>query len=125
VPDWSAETISAFLEQQFQAQHIYYQQHYLNAEFLIIQVDGQAAGRLYLDRRPAEFRIVDISLLPEFRGRGLGEIILKSILAEAGKIKTPVRIHVERNNPALHLYERLGFRMIDDSHAIYLLMECG
>lgn len=123
VPDWTAADISAFLEQQFQAQHIYYQQHYSNAEFQIILVEGQAAGRLYLDRRLLEFRIVDITFLPDFRGRGLGEIILRNILAEAAKVQKSVSIHVERNNPALHLYERLGFQMLDDSHAVYLLME--
>ncbi len=123
VPDWTAADISAFLEHQFQAQHIYYQQHYPNAEFKIILFEGQTAGRLYLDRWPKEFRIVDITLLPEFRGRGLGELILRNILEEAAQVQKSVSIHVERNNPALHLYERLGFQMLNDSHAVYLLME--
>ena len=123
VPDWTAADISAFLEQQFQAQHTYYQQHYSNAQFQIILFEGQAAGRLYIDQWTQEIRIVDISLLPEFRGRGLGEIILRSILEEAAQVQKPVSIHVERFNKALKLYERLGFRMLDDSHAVYLLME--
>jgi GNAT superfamily N-acetyltransferase len=123
VPEWSEADKAAFLEQQFQAQHSYYKQHYPKADFQIILFKGQTAGRLYLDRRPHEFRIVDISLLPALRGQGLGEIILKSILEEAAGIHKPVSIHVERFNKALQLYARLGFRILDDSHAVYLLME--
>lgn len=123
VPDWTAEQISWFLEQQFQAQHAYYQQYYPKADFQVILFEGQAAGRLYIDRRPNEFRIVDISLLPEFRGLGLGELILHRILEEAAAAGKPVTIHVERNNRARNLYDRLGFQILEDSHAVYLLME--
>ncbi len=123
VPAWSESEKAAFLEGQFKAQHHYYQQNYKNADFRIILFDRQAAGRLYLDRRAAEIRIVDISLLPEFRGKGLGELILRSILDEAAAKNLPVTIHVERFNKALNLYHRLGFKMLDDTHGVYLLME--
>lgn len=123
VEGWSEKDIAVFLEQQFQAQHIYYHQQYEYPDFRIILFKGQPAGRLYLDRRPKECRIVDITLLPEFRGKGLGETILKDLLAESASLQKTVTIHVERYNKARHLYDRLGFKMKDDSHAIYLLME--
>jgi ribosomal protein S18 acetylase RimI-like enzyme len=75
-----------------------------------------------LDRQPDEFRIVDIAVLPEFRGRGTGTMLLNGILAEADEAGVPVRIHVERFNPALSLYERLGFREVGDT-GVYVLLE--
>ena len=123
VTEWTEEQKQAFLRQQFQAQHTYYQQVYPKAKFLVILADGQPAGRLYLDYREKELRIVDITLLPDFRGRGYGEQILHSLLEEARGTGKPVTIHVERMNPALHLYERLGFQVISEENQVYLLME--
>ena len=79
-------------------------------------------GELALDRRPDEFRIIDIALLAEARRQGIGSHLLREILAEAGRAGLPVRIHVEQNNPALGLYHRLGFRQIGDE-GVYYLME--
>lgn len=123
VPFWSEDQKTAFLTQQFQAQHHAYQAGYRNREYSVILVDDQPAGRLYLDHRDLEIRIVDITLLPAFQRKGLGEYILRGILDNAANAGKKVTIHVERMNPALHLYERLGFRMVDDSNQVYLLME--
>jgi GNAT superfamily N-acetyltransferase len=119
---WSAAEKDAFLRQQFQAQHAFYQEHYEGARFEVILRDGQPIGRLYVARWAAEVRIVDIALLPEHRGAGIGTAILRDLLAEAGATGKPVRIHVERLNPARRLYERLGFVSIEDK-GVYYLME--
>src|SRR5262245_30144063 len=119
---WSADQQAAFLTQQFNAQHQYYQANYPHADFLIILVSGQPAGRLYVDRRADEIRLMDIALLPEHRGAGIGSGLIKELLAEAQLARKPVRIHVEKFNPALRLYERLGFSIIDD-RGVYWFME--
>jgi ribosomal protein S18 acetylase RimI-like enzyme len=123
VPGWTDEQKTAFLAQQFQAQHTYYQANFQQAAFQIILFENQSAGRLYLNQTEKAFHIIDISLLPEYRRRGIGELILRSIFDDATAVNKVVSIHVERNNPALRLYQRLGFTMLDDSHPIYLLME--
>lgn len=123
VPDWPAEQKTAFLRQQFLAQHHYYQQMYRHKQFCIILWEDQAAGRLYLDHNPDDLRIVDVALLPAFRGKGLGERLLRDILDAAAAAGKPVTIHVERQNRARHLYDRLGFRVINEDNAVYLLME--
>lgn len=123
VTAWTDADKAAFLEGQFKAQHVHYQHNYPNADFQVILFKGKAAGRLYLDRRATEIRIVDITLLPEFRGLGLGELILRSVLDEATGRNHSVSIHVERYNKALSLYHRLGFKMVDDAHPVYLFME--
>jgi ribosomal protein S18 acetylase RimI-like enzyme len=121
VTGWSPAQIHAFLAQQFAAQHAHYQEHYTDAQFSVI-MDGDAAiGRLYVARWPREIRIVDIALLPEHRSRGIGARFLKEIQAEGRASARPVSIHVERMNPALRLYQRLGFQETEDK-GVYLLL---
>ena len=119
---WSAEQQAAFLMQQFNAQHQYYQANYAGADFQIILLNGQAVGRLYVEHRVEEIRIIDIALLPEHRGAGIGAGLIKELLAEAERAGKPVRIHVEKFNPALRLYQRLGFSIVDD-RGVYWFME--
>src|SRR4051812_18821706 len=80
VMDWTAEQKDTFVQQQFNAQHAWYQDHYEGAQFDIILVDGVPAGRLYVHRRPREIRLVDITLLPEFRKGGIGTSLLRELL---------------------------------------------
>lgn len=119
---WSEAEKAAFLNGQFQAQHKYYQEVFPEAEFSILEKDGEPIGRLYIDRRKDEHRLIDIALLPEFRGRGLGGELMRGVLDEARAAGKLVRIHVEQNNPAMRLYTRLGFAKIEDQ-GVYWLME--
>jgi len=120
--DWGDEQKQAFVAMQFDAQHRHYAEHYPGAEYLIIEQHGRPVGRLYVDRRPYEIRLMDIALLPEHRGRGLGSRLIAMLLDEARAAGHVVRIHVEQFNPALRLYERLGFRRIEE-RGVYWLME--
>ena len=122
VTQWTEEQKTAFLQQQFQAQHTYYQQMYANARFLVILWKDQPAGRLYLDYREKEIRIVDIALLPDFRNRGFGQKILQHIMEDAATKGLSVSIHVERMNPALQLYQRLNFQIVSEENPVYFLM---
>ena len=119
---WDAGQKAAFVRMQFDGQHAYYQDHYADASFDVILVDGQPAGRRYVAREADEIRIVDIALLPDYCNRGIGTTLLRELQSEAAAAGKPLRIHVERFNPALSLYHRLGFRQIDD-RGVYLFME--
>jgi ribosomal protein S18 acetylase RimI-like enzyme len=121
VVPWSAAEREAFLTMQFNAQHKFYQEQFRQAEFQLILLDDEPIGRLYIDRRPDEIRLIDIALLTEQRNKGIGSLFLKEVLAEGERAGLPVRIHVEQYNPALGLYERLGFRKIGDQGVYYLL----
>ena len=114
VLDWTEEMKAAFVRQQFEAQHVWYQDHYQGARFDVILVDGVPAGRLYAHRRASEIRLVDITLLPEFRKDGIGTSLLRDLLAEGEAAGKPVTIHVEVFNPAMRLYERLGFQPVEE-----------
>jgi ribosomal protein S18 acetylase RimI-like enzyme len=119
---WTLEEKERFLRQQFHAQDHSYRTHYPGAEFLIIVVDGVDGGRLYVHRRPEEIRIMDVALLPGFRGQGIGTHLLKELLHEGQRSSRVVTIHVEAFNPALRLYQRLGFSQVAE-RGVYLLME--
>jgi ribosomal protein S18 acetylase RimI-like enzyme len=118
---WDEAQKDAFLRAQFDAQDRWYREHYTRATYEVITVDGERAGRLYLHRGESEIRIVDIALLPEYRGNGVGTSLLRDLLAEADAAGKRVTIHVERLNPALRLYERLGFSVAEDK-GVYLLL---
>jgi ribosomal protein S18 acetylase RimI-like enzyme len=122
VVPWDDAQKEAFLRMQFDAQDRWYREQYPRASYEVIVVDGEPAGRLYLHRGDAELRIVDIALLPEHRGNGVGTSLLHDLLAEADTAGKRVTIHVERMNPALRLYQRLGFRVAGE-HGVYLLLE--
>jgi ribosomal protein S18 acetylase RimI-like enzyme len=119
---WSDEQKAGFIAHQFEAQDAHYRLHYDDAAFDVIEVDGEPAGRLYVHRGPGEIRIVDIALTPSFRGRGLGTRLLGALIAEADGGGRKLSIHVEKENPARRLYERLGFRPAGE-HGVHLLME--
>jgi len=119
---WSPEQQAAFLGQQFDAQHYHYQTHYADAEFLVILLREQPIGRLYVARWPEQIALIDIALLPEYRNAGIGSRLLRGLLDEAATARKPLRIHVEKFNPALRLYRRLGFYPVEDK-GVYWYME--
>lgn len=121
VVDWTAEQKDAFVRQQFEAQHSWYAEHYVGADFQVILVDGVPAGRLYIHRREREIRLMDITLLPEHRGSGLGSSLLSNLMAESEATGKPLTIHVEIYNPAMRLYKRLGFTILEDRGVYHLL----
>lgn len=119
---WSEPQKETFLRQQFDAQSSYYEENYRGATFDVILSGGRPVGRLYVARWQEEIRIVDIALLPEHRGMGIGTHLLNALISESEETDKPLSIHVERFNPALRLYERLGFHEVEDK-GVYLLME--
>jgi ribosomal protein S18 acetylase RimI-like enzyme len=119
--DWDSEKKQQFYWMQFSAQHNYYQQNYKTASFGIISKDKEPIGRLYLDKNfeKNHWRIIDITILPKWRNQGIGKGIIEDILTQTEK----VTIHVEAFNPAMKLYERLGFKKVSEANGVYFLFE--
>jgi ribosomal protein S18 acetylase RimI-like enzyme len=111
---WAAETVAAFLAQQAEAQSKHYALHYAGADHRLVLLGGRPIGRILLYRMEREIRVVDLALLEEFRGRGIGTRLLREVLDEGGGTGRAVTIHVEKFNPALRLYARLGFAPVED-----------
>jgi ribosomal protein S18 acetylase RimI-like enzyme len=119
---WDAAQKEAFVAQQFAAQRAHYAEHYADASFEVVTVDDEPGGRLIVARREGAIRIVDISLLPRYRGRGVGTRVLRPLLDEADRVGATMTIHVEHFNRARGLYERLGFSAVAED-GMYLRME--
>ena len=116
---WTSEQKHGFLAQQFDAQDHHYRTHYAGAEFLVVEVDGRDAGRLYVHRAADDILVIDIALLPREQKRGVGTSILTNLVSEADESRRSMSLHVEPNNPALRLYKRLGFR-VEEAGDVYL-----
>jgi ribosomal protein S18 acetylase RimI-like enzyme len=119
---WDDEQRKSFLAMQFAAQHSHYQQQFPQASFSVILRENSPVGRLYVLREDREIRILDITILPEYRNGGIGTSLLRDLLDEAAEAKKRVLIYVETFNPSLRLLERLGFKSIAEE-GINFLME--
>ena len=118
---WTEEQREAFLRMQLSAQHRHYRERYPDATYQIILVEGKMVGRLYVARLDEQIRIIDITLLTEYRNAGVGTKIIEDLMAEAAEAEKPVRIYVESFNPSLRLFERLGFTKIEDNGVHFLM----
>ncbi len=128
---WPEAQCRAFAEMQFNAQWEHYWQHFPQSQCQLIVVSnwqdgpqqpGACLGRLWVDRGPDRLHVLDIALLPEARGQGLGTALLLSLMDEAGQRGVPLTVSVELHNPARALYERLGFVPQEAPQGIYQRM---
>jgi GNAT superfamily N-acetyltransferase len=119
---WSPAQTRDFLRMQFDLQRAHYRRHHPDASFLVVVRDGRPIGRLYVHYTPDDVRVLDISLLPDARGHGIGRWLLGQVLEEAARRGAPVTLHVALGNPARRLYERLGFRAVRQD-ALNVFME--
>jgi RimJ/RimL family protein N-acetyltransferase len=118
---WSDAQREAFIRMQFAAQQDHYRTHNPGATHDIIVLDEEAIGRLYVARREGEIRILDITILPEHRNKGIGTPLVKDLMAEAARAELALNIWVESFNPSHRLFERLGFSVVDDDRVNHLM----
>ena len=113
---WPEAQKCAFVDDQFRLQHVHFTRWYATADFWVVMQAHPLSlprpiGRLYLDRAPRAWRIVDIGLVAAARGQGLGSAMIGWIQASAAAAGASLALEVAANNPRAHaLYRRLGFR---------------
>ena len=118
---WDEAQKAAFFEMQFRAQYQSYSR-YPNTEYLIVRRDQRPIGRMYIQHNEECLLLLDISLLREFQGQGTGSALLAALMTNARACHQSIQLHVEKSNPALAWYQRLGFRIHADK-GVYLAME--
>ena len=118
---WGKKQTQLFLQQQFDAQHLHYQKQYPDADWLVVLKERKRIGRLYLERWPSQNRLIDIALLPEMKGKGLGVAMILDLMDEAKSAGKALSLHVEKFNPAKELYLGMEFDTIKDK-GVYDLM---
>ncbi len=120
--NWTESQKDHFIEFQFNAQHNYYLNQFPEIELYLIKNRAEKTGRLYVQKKAGEIRIVDFTLLPRFQYRGIGSAILTRLTEESDNEDKKLILHVEKQNPAIHLYERFGFKKISEE-GIHFYME--
>jgi GNAT superfamily N-acetyltransferase len=106
---WEDSMRDSFLRMQGEAQDADVRRRHPSADFLVIVADGQDAGRLYrVLLEDSELRLLDVALVPAWRGRGIGSRLLEELVEECRIQDWLLSLHVERDNPARRLYERVG-----------------
>lgn len=118
---WPAEQKAAFVRMQYEAQRDHYRAQHPQAEWSIVEHQGRDVGRLYLVREPERIHILDLTVLPERRGAGLGTLLLRRLQEEGARARLPLSIYVESFNPSQRLFARLGFQKQKEEGVHWLL----
>jgi ribosomal protein S18 acetylase RimI-like enzyme len=111
------EVLTELLPMQYAAREAGYRRQFPDASAEIVLVDGIPAGRVLVDRGDTALHVIDIALMPEHRGHGVGTDVLVALLDEASASSLPLTLSVLRGNPALRLYRRLGFEVNGEDEA--------
>ena len=120
--NWEEPQKEQFIEFQFNAQHTYYLNQFPEIELYLIKNKVANMGRLYVQKKADDIRIVDFTLLPKFQNGGIGSAILTRLTEESDNEGKKLILHVEKQNPAIHLYERFGFKRIREEE-VHFYME--
>ena len=119
--NWTELQKKAFIIMQLMAQLADYKKHFPGAAYQLIIFKKQPAGRFYTWENNSEIRVLDITLLPLFRGKGIGTYLLKELIKRSNSVKKKISLHVEQANPALQLYQRVGFIHINNYGRYYYM----
>lgn len=107
--EWDEQQIEGLLRMQYDAQKAFYQQQFPNAKYEIIMYEGLGIGRLITEIQQEAIRLIDIFIIPEYRGRGICTALLREFQHVAAELRLPIELNVLMGNPAQRLYERCGF----------------
>jgi len=118
------ELQSSLLNLQFQSQQQHYYSHWPDAEHKLLIYNKMAIGQVIIDKSEHIFHIVDISIIPSLQKQGIGTQYLLSLIEEAQNKKMSIKLSVDKNNHALTLYKRLGFKIVADDQTHYAMEVC-
>lgn len=119
--DWTELQKRAFVLMQLKAQLSGYKTKFPGTVFQIIMYKKKPAGRFYTWENENEIRIIDITLLQQFRGKGIGTFLLDDLIKRSNKIQKIISLHVLPSNPAMSLYRRMGFIHIKNNGLHYYM----
>ncbi len=104
-----------------QEQAAKFRRQFVLSEIRIVMVDGAEVGYLQVAELPDALLLKELHISAPFQNRGIGSVVLRQLFAEANQIGKPLTVGVVKFNPALRLYQRLGFKIVDeDGHKFYM-----
>ncbi|HEX9160077.1 MAG TPA: GNAT family N-acetyltransferase [Thermoanaerobaculia bacterium] len=122
---WTPEQKAEFVEMQFRAQDSYYREKFPAAQFSVIEAEGEPAGRVYVVRDDARVHILDITVLPSQRRRGIGSAVLRELQEEAASKRVPLTIYVDEASESPAIFEKLGFERASGDGVSVLMQWSG
>ncbi|NNF07464.1 MAG: GNAT family N-acetyltransferase, partial [Candidatus Eisenbacteria bacterium] len=118
---WSEAQQTAFLNHQHTMRENQYQSLYKEALHQLILLEDKPVGRRLVGFTDTEITLVDIALLSEHRGKGIGSQLIRELQDRAESEGKALILSVTAENRARILYERLGFLVTKDG-GMYLSM---
>jgi GNAT superfamily N-acetyltransferase len=112
---WEDSLKQEFILMQYRAQKMHYDEYYKDAVHYVVIYDGRPAGRYWVDYGKEDIRLVDMSILPEFRGKGIGTVLFKYAFQRSEEMGLPCVLHVMKEHRSIPMYKRLGFRVIGET----------
>jgi ribosomal protein S18 acetylase RimI-like enzyme len=90
-------------------------------EVNIIVANGVDAGWIQQREDDGAIFLGSIYVTPEMQGKGIGTRVIQTLLDLGRQRSQPITLAVMKINPAIALYERLGFRITDeDEYKLYM-----
>ena len=118
------EVFDGLVGMQFRAQSMSIRLDHPDADRKIVLVEEAPVGRLIVDGSGQHIEIIDVALLPAYRGHGIGTTLLRGVFAQADRMGRAIRLHCEKQSRAVRLFERLGF-VVSADVGMYLAMSRG
>jgi ribosomal protein S18 acetylase RimI-like enzyme len=115
------ENIIKELDLDMDAQIVGFRQRWDVTQVRIITRDGTDIGWLQSFVKDGALFLGQLFVDGTLRGRGIGTHLVEGLIEEAAKASRAVTLGVVKTNPALRLYERLGFRTThEDERKFYM-----
>lgn len=119
---WNDEQKEAFLRMQFSAQQDDYGKRFPEARQSVIVADDVNVGRLHTVELEEDIKILDITVLPQHRTKGIASSLLNELFDQARDTGKRLVVYVEFYNPSLGFFEKRGFQKAKDE-GIYFMLE--
>lgn len=102
-----APLVELLVEGQLRGREQSWRSRFPEMRALVLRVQAELVGAVVVERGAAQVSVIDLVVVPGWRGLGVGAAVLRRVQEEAGSL--PVALSVRRDNPARRLYLRLGF----------------
>jgi ribosomal protein S18 acetylase RimI-like enzyme len=109
------------LKLDLEAQEARLRESWTPVQVRIIAVDGSDAGWLQTMTLGDDMFLAQLFVDSPFQRRGVGTEVMKRLIGEASRAGQGVCLAVAKINPALRLYQRLGFSVTEeDERKLYM-----
>ena len=106
-----ADVAASIVVHQYEVRERQYRARFPTLVDHVIEFDGRPVGHLStaVIEEGAMIVVIDIAVLPDAQRNGIASSVLAQLVAHADALGASTELSVAVSNPAVRLYERLGF----------------